>query len=203
MQIIFNATRIGGTWSNWYDSMFKCGGFNRKDFFCVKDLDDQFQQVPGLRTIATNASSWPRQIQRDDPGELLFRPGVPPCVRQRDRTAHRGTEVAGRVSDDHHAATPIPGKTSRSHSASRRCSEQVTVERTAMGQFMIRRTFYAVVTLFISEPDHLHGGQADGRSGDADGGARARRRPIWRWCAPSGGSTGRCRYSTQPSSGTS
>ena len=30
------------------------------------------------------------------------------------------------------------------------------------------------------EPDHLHGGQADGRSGDADGGARARRRPIWR-----------------------
>jgi peptide/nickel transport system substrate-binding protein len=43
-QIIFNATRIGGTWSNWYDSMFKCGGFNAKDFFCVKDLDDQFNK---------------------------------------------------------------------------------------------------------------------------------------------------------------
>ena len=43
-QIIFNATRIGGTWSNWYDSMFRCGGFNSKDFFCVKDLDDQFQK---------------------------------------------------------------------------------------------------------------------------------------------------------------
>ena len=42
VQIIFNATRIGGTWSNWYDSMFKCGGFNSKDFFCVKELDDQF-----------------------------------------------------------------------------------------------------------------------------------------------------------------
>ena len=44
VQIIFNATRIGGTWSNWYDSMFRCGGFNSKDFFCVKDLDDQFQK---------------------------------------------------------------------------------------------------------------------------------------------------------------
>jgi ABC-type transport system substrate-binding protein len=44
VQIIFNATRIGGTWSNWYDSMFRCGGFNSKDFFCVKELDDQFQK---------------------------------------------------------------------------------------------------------------------------------------------------------------
>ncbi len=43
VQIILNATRIGGTWSNWYDTMFKCGGFNARDFFCVKDLDDQFQ----------------------------------------------------------------------------------------------------------------------------------------------------------------
>ena len=44
VQIILNATRIGGTWSNWYDTMFKCGGFQSKDFFCVKPLDDQFQK---------------------------------------------------------------------------------------------------------------------------------------------------------------
>ena len=44
VQIILNATRIGGTWSNWYDTMFKCGGFQAKDFFCVKPLDDQFQK---------------------------------------------------------------------------------------------------------------------------------------------------------------
>jgi peptide/nickel transport system substrate-binding protein len=43
VNIILNAARIGGTWSNWYDSMFKCGGFNSKDMFCVKDLDDKFQ----------------------------------------------------------------------------------------------------------------------------------------------------------------
>jgi ABC-type transport system substrate-binding protein len=41
-QIILNAARIGGTWSNWYDTMFRCGGFQSKDFFCVKELDDQY-----------------------------------------------------------------------------------------------------------------------------------------------------------------
>ena len=49
VQIILNATRIGGTWSNWYDTMFKCGGFQSKDFFCVKDLDDQFQKYQSVR----------------------------------------------------------------------------------------------------------------------------------------------------------
>lgn len=43
-QIILNATRIGGTWSNWYDGMVKCGGFQSKDFFCVKELDDKFDK---------------------------------------------------------------------------------------------------------------------------------------------------------------
>jgi len=43
-QIIFNAARIGGTWSNWYDSMFRCGGFQSKDFFCIKELDDKFDK---------------------------------------------------------------------------------------------------------------------------------------------------------------
>ena len=43
VQIILNATRIGGTWSNWYDTMFKCGGFQARDFFCVKPVDAQFE----------------------------------------------------------------------------------------------------------------------------------------------------------------
>jgi len=44
VQIIMNATRIGGTWSNWYDSMFKCGGFQATDFFCVDELDGKFKR---------------------------------------------------------------------------------------------------------------------------------------------------------------
>ena len=42
LQIIMNATRMGGSWSNWYDGMFKCGGFQSKDMICVKTLDDKF-----------------------------------------------------------------------------------------------------------------------------------------------------------------
>jgi ABC-type transport system substrate-binding protein len=60
VQIIMNATRIGGSWSNWYESMFKCGGFNAKDFFCVKDLDGKFDQYlassnPGERKALAEA----------------------------------------------------------------------------------------------------------------------------------------------------
>jgi peptide/nickel transport system substrate-binding protein len=44
LQIIMNAARIGGSWANWYESMFTCGGFSAKDFFCVKELDDKFTQ---------------------------------------------------------------------------------------------------------------------------------------------------------------
>ena len=42
VQIIFNATRMGGSWSNWYDGMFRCGGFQGQDMICVKALDDKF-----------------------------------------------------------------------------------------------------------------------------------------------------------------
>jgi ABC-type transport system substrate-binding protein len=42
VQIIMNATRIGGSWSNWYDGMFKCGGYQSQDMICVQALDDKF-----------------------------------------------------------------------------------------------------------------------------------------------------------------
>ena len=44
LQIIMNATRIGGSWANWYEGMFKCGGFQGQDMICVKDLDAKFEQ---------------------------------------------------------------------------------------------------------------------------------------------------------------
>jgi ABC-type transport system substrate-binding protein len=42
LQIIMNATRIGGSWANWYEGMFRCGGFQGQDMICVKDLDEKF-----------------------------------------------------------------------------------------------------------------------------------------------------------------
>jgi ABC-type transport system substrate-binding protein len=44
VQILFNATRMGGTWSNWYEAFFKCGGFSGRDRFCVQELDAKFAQ---------------------------------------------------------------------------------------------------------------------------------------------------------------
>jgi ABC-type transport system substrate-binding protein len=44
VQIILNAARVGGTWSNWYDSFIKCGGFNGRDRNCVPELDTKFSQ---------------------------------------------------------------------------------------------------------------------------------------------------------------
>ena len=44
LQMILNGARIGGSWSNWYEAHFKCGGFNSKDRFCVQELDAKFEQ---------------------------------------------------------------------------------------------------------------------------------------------------------------
>ena len=112
VQIILNATRIGGTWSNWYDTHV------------------QMRRLPRPRTSSASRSSttsststWPRidrnerkklaeQIQRDDPGKLLFRPGVPPRLCQCDRAAHRGRRNGRTCSRRSPPATPIRGRTS-------------------------------------------------------------------------------------------
>ena len=39
VQMIMHGARIGGTWANWYESFFKCGGFNAADRVCVPELD--------------------------------------------------------------------------------------------------------------------------------------------------------------------
>lgn len=44
VQIILDAARVGGTWSNWYDSFMRCGGFNGRDRNCVPELDAKFEQ---------------------------------------------------------------------------------------------------------------------------------------------------------------
>ena len=99
VQIIMNATRIGGSWANWYEGMFKCGGFQGKDMICVKELDAKFEQYQKSFN-RDERKKLAEEIQRGDPRELLFRPGVPPRFRQRDRAADQGGEMAGRVPDD-------------------------------------------------------------------------------------------------------
>jgi peptide/nickel transport system substrate-binding protein len=42
LNVIFEGARIGASWANWYESLFKCGGRLVADTVCVKDLDEKF-----------------------------------------------------------------------------------------------------------------------------------------------------------------
>ena len=44
VQIILDGARVAGTWSNWYDSFMKCGGFLGRNRNCVPALDAQFDK---------------------------------------------------------------------------------------------------------------------------------------------------------------
>ena len=64
LQIILNAARVGGTWSNWYDSFMKCGGFNGKDRNCVAEIDNKFNKY--LASVdAAERQKLAAEIQRE------------------------------------------------------------------------------------------------------------------------------------------
>jgi peptide/nickel transport system substrate-binding protein len=63
VQIILNAARIGGTWSNWYDSFMRCGGFNGRDRNCVPELDTAFARYLSA-TRADERRALAGEIQR-------------------------------------------------------------------------------------------------------------------------------------------
>ncbi len=44
INIVFSGARIGASWANWYESLFKCGGRLGADAVCVKDLDAKFER---------------------------------------------------------------------------------------------------------------------------------------------------------------
>ncbi len=44
VNILFEGARIGASWANWYESLFKCGGRLGADTICVKELDAKFDQ---------------------------------------------------------------------------------------------------------------------------------------------------------------
>ncbi len=63
-QVILNGARIGGTWSNWYDSYMKCGGFNGRDRNCVPALDAEFARYLAS-TDRNERQRSAEQIQRE------------------------------------------------------------------------------------------------------------------------------------------
>jgi peptide/nickel transport system substrate-binding protein len=64
VQIILDAARVGGTWSNWYDSFMRCGGFNGRDRNCVPELDAKFAKYL-VSTDRDERNTLAHAIQRD------------------------------------------------------------------------------------------------------------------------------------------
>ena len=44
LNIVLAGARIGATWANWYESLFRCGGRLGADAICVKELDAKFDR---------------------------------------------------------------------------------------------------------------------------------------------------------------
>ena len=156
VQIIFNATRIGGTWSNWYDTMFKCGGFNAKDFFCVKDLDDQFAKY-----LASYDRDERKQLAEQIQRTILENYYFVPVFRHAFVNAI-GPRIAAQKWQDVFP-TITTGYAYPWEDIKLKDVVSGSSERTAaMGQFIIRRTLLRPGHAVHPEPDHLHGGQAHG-----------------------------------------
>ena len=110
VQIIMNATRIGGSWANWYEGMFKCGGFQGQDMICVKDLDakfDQYQKSFNRDERKKLAEEIQRTILENQYFVPVFRHAFVNAIGPRIKAANGRTSFR-RL----RAATPIPGRTS-------------------------------------------------------------------------------------------
>ena len=101
MQIIMNGARIGGSWANWYEAFFKCGGFNAQDRICVTDLDAKFASYHASIDPAER-KQLAEEIQRGILENYYFVPVFRHAFVNAHRPAHRGAEMAGRVPDHHH-----------------------------------------------------------------------------------------------------
>ena len=58
-----HGARIGGTWSNWYETFFKCGGFNATDRICVQELDAKLDRY-NASTDPTDRKQLAEEVQR-------------------------------------------------------------------------------------------------------------------------------------------
>jgi ABC-type transport system substrate-binding protein len=66
INIILAGARIGATWANWYESLFKCGGRLGADAICVKDLDAKFD-----RYVASVKAAERKQVAEEIQREIL------------------------------------------------------------------------------------------------------------------------------------
>jgi peptide/nickel transport system substrate-binding protein len=64
VNVVLAGARIGASWANWYESLFRCGGRLGADAICVGDLDDKFARYTKSES-AKEREQLAHEIQRD------------------------------------------------------------------------------------------------------------------------------------------
>lgn len=64
VNIVFAGARIGASWANWYESLFRCGGRLGADAICVTDLDAKFDRYTKAEKPAKR-EQLAKEIQRE------------------------------------------------------------------------------------------------------------------------------------------
>jgi ABC-type transport system substrate-binding protein len=73
INIVFSGARIGASWANWYESLFRCGGRLGADAVCVKELDAKFQRYTESENAAER-KQLAEEIQREILEKFYFVP---------------------------------------------------------------------------------------------------------------------------------
>jgi ABC-type transport system substrate-binding protein len=73
INIVFSGARIGASWANWYESLFRCGGRLGADAVCVKDLDAKFERYTKSESAAER-KQLAEEIQREILEKYYFVP---------------------------------------------------------------------------------------------------------------------------------
>jgi ABC-type transport system substrate-binding protein len=73
INIVFSGARIGASWANWYESLFRCGGRLGADAVCVKDLDAKFERYTDSENSAER-KQLAEEIQREILEKYYFVP---------------------------------------------------------------------------------------------------------------------------------
>jgi ABC-type transport system substrate-binding protein len=76
VNIIFEGARIGASWANWYESLFKCGGRLVNDTTCIKELDDKFE-----RYVNSEKPAERKQLAEEIQREILENYYIVPVFR--------------------------------------------------------------------------------------------------------------------------
>jgi peptide/nickel transport system substrate-binding protein len=66
LNIVLAGARIGATWANWYESLFRCGGRLGADAICVNDLDAKFDKY-----VASVAPAERKRLAEEIQREIL------------------------------------------------------------------------------------------------------------------------------------